>query len=143
MENSMQSRRRRKWWIVLGSMTLVVVSIWLLLRPKQFDIADVTQPQKIMLQAPSTEKQHWIDISLRLSGKIDGTATIYSPYRSSSIVVKDTFDIDLGIQDCYALEFPLEYAPQGVTKGKVTIHYRFYSTSIRDEFRKWIKRKGS
>lgn len=141
MEHNVQPHRRRKWWIVFVSLTLVVVSVWLLLRPKNFQVADVTQPQKIMLQAPSTEKQYWIDISLRMSGKIDGTATIYLPFHHRMIEVKDTFDIDLRIQDCYSPEFSLEYVPQGVTKGKVTIYYRFYSTSIWDELRKWIKRK--
>lgn len=122
--------RWRRWLIASALLGLAVLAIWLVIRPQRYRITDVTKPQAIVLKAPSNEKHRWIDISLRISGKVDGTATIHFPFRASSIEVKDSFDLDLGVQDCYSPEFPLEYIPQAVTKGRVTIYYKFYDADM-------------
>jgi hypothetical protein len=133
--------RWRKWLIAFALLGLVVLALWLLVRPQRYHITDVTKPQVIALKPPTEEKQRWIDISIRITGKIDGKATIHSPFRGSSLEVKDSFDIDLGVMDCYAPQYPTEYVPHGVTNGWLTIHYKFYDLSMLGELQREFARK--
>jgi len=133
--------RWRRRWIAVALLGVVVLAIWLVIRPQRYQITDVTKPQVIALKAPTDEKQRWVDISVRITGEIDGKATIHSPFRGSSLEVEDSFDIDLGVMDCYSPQHPTEYVPHGVTNGWLTIHYNFYDLSILGELKRELARK--
>ncbi|MCD6049470.1 MAG: hypothetical protein K0Q55_873 [Verrucomicrobia bacterium] len=132
---------RKRWLIASASVVLVMLAVWLAVKPQRYHITDVARPQAIVLQAPTDEKQRWVDISVRITGKIDGKATIHSPFRGSSLEVKDSFDIDLGVMDCYSPQHPTEYVPHGVTNGWITIHYKFYDLSMMGELQREVARK--
>ena len=118
----------------------VALLLWLIFSPRSYHLKDVTKPQTIILLAPSGA-EHIQAISLRMEGSIDGAATLASTYDSQSTEVKGVFDLKFPSSDCYTTNYILEYVPKGVTRGKVTIHYKFHDMSILGEFERELSIK--
>ncbi|MGV3756003.1 MAG: hypothetical protein ACO1QS_11525 [Verrucomicrobiota bacterium] len=118
---------RRNALIALALVSLAVLAIWLFVRPQRYHITDVTKPQTIVLQAPHGAS-YIQAISIRLKGTIDGAALITAGFPSREL--SGDFNLHFGASDCYTTNFVLEYTPKGVSRGRVTIHYKFLDTSF-------------
>jgi hypothetical protein len=130
--------RWRKWLIAFALLGLVVLALWLLVRPQRYRITDVTKPQSIVLQAPPGASRIQA-ITIRVKGTIDGTALITAGYPSRE--VSGDFNLHFGASDCYTTNYVLEYTPKGVSRGKVTIYYKFLDTSIMGELERQISKE--
>jgi hypothetical protein len=91
-------------------------------------LVDVTKPAKVSLaKRPGQGNIH--ALHLRVEGDIDGGATL--AFRHPGEPSPRTFTIsgktsrELFSSDWYADTVELEYTPSGVTRGRLSFHYRF------------------
>ena len=87
-------------------------------------IPDVTKSATLTLTAP-TEQTPVHRISLRIHGKIDGTAQLSGPPLQPKRVSGNFEVVHKG--DYYSPNYVINYLPVGVRKGQVTIDYEFRS----------------
>lgn len=129
---------RKRWVIAFITVALMMLFIWALIAPKNYSVTDVTKPQTIMLHA-TPGASNIQAITIRLVGKIDGNAMMTAG--SLPLEVAGDFDVHLGSLDCYSTNYFIEYLPDGVTKGKVFIRYKFLDTSILGEIEREISKE--
>ena len=91
-----------------------------------FEITDVTKPQTITLRKLETQKFIHA-ICIKCSGYIEGEAEISRILNWKADwteILSDKVNFERG-HDCYSDSVTLEYKPNSVKKGKLTLKYRF------------------
>lgn len=89
-------------------------------------IPDVTKSATLTLTAPPAQSAPVHGISVRIRGKIDGTAQIAGPPLQTKRVSGNFEIVHNG--DYYSTNCVISYLPVGVRKGRVTIDYEFRSS---------------
>jgi len=88
-------------------------------------IPDVTKSTTLTLTTAPGNRASVHGISLRIHGKIDGTAQISGPPLQPKRVSGNFEIVHKG--DYYSTNCVLSYLPVGVRKGRVTVDYEFRS----------------
>ena len=121
--------KRLKGWHVKG-MTVLILFVAMAItgcgERQSAGIPDVTKSATLTLMAPPAQSAPVHGISLRIRGKIDGTAQIAGPPLQTKRVSGNFEIVHNG--DYYSTNCVISYLPVGVRKGRVTVDYEFRSS---------------
>src|SRR5688500_16964560 len=121
--------KRLKGWHVKGIAVLILlmaVAVTGCGKRQSAGIPDVTKSATLTLTTPPEQGARVHSISLRIHGKIDGTAQIAGPPLQPKRVSGNFEIVHNG--DYYSTNYVISYLPVGVRKGRVTVDYEFRSS---------------
>jgi len=112
----------------ISLLLFIALMIGCVSKNRLINISDITKNSEIVLNHTDTTK-HIFSIHIAIKGEIDGNALIILKdgvnYKKEYRIEKGKIDFNIDT-DWYNTKCIVNYEPQDVTKGELSIEYKFY-----------------